>query len=86
MGQNQREMGRKRRDGRVGARGAAGSRPVPAGGAVAALRAGIQARVEGGYGGRGAGVGASFRATGGAQGGDRVLCSQCRAHSGLIHV
>jgi hypothetical protein len=39
-------------------------------------------RVEGGYGGRGAGVGVSFRAGGDAYGRDRVLCSHLPVHSG----
>jgi hypothetical protein len=38
----------------------------------------IQARAEGGYGDRAAGVGAQQGAIGGAQGGDRVICSQDR--------
>jgi hypothetical protein len=43
-------------------------------------------RVDGGYGGRGAGVGAQRRASGGAHGGDRVLCWQLPAHSGLSYI
>jgi len=65
----------------VGASGVQGSRPVPGGGDVGALRGGIRARVEGG-----AGVGAQPRASGGAHGGGRILCSQWPAHSGWCHV
>ncbi len=46
------------------------------------LGGGIRARVEGGYGDRAAGVGAQPRVSGGAHGGDRVLCSQCPADPG----
>ena len=57
-----------------GVRGTQGIRPVPAGGAVAALCGDLKTRAEGGYSDRAVGVGAHPGAIGGV--GDRVLSSQ----------